>query len=458
MKTVVIIENEAVELKAMVGLFTQWQKEINVLTASEEQAAINIISKHDVDLLVCDLAIPKNDNLQGFSLLTHTFPYIPCIALSPAKGAGAAEAIKRGASRCLEKPVDADQLLLHAGDLLETSTSGIVRGIPIHSFLQMLETEEKTCTLRIDTTDDTGLLYIQDGVLIGAETKNFVGEEAAHIILSWQETVVQIRHFNGQRKRQINKPLISIIMEAFRIRNEREKEEASAAKPHQLPLRHLSTQGKRIPLEIGSRVKLEFPQLDSLVESTMVGMLQDHFLIVTNPQPYADISERLGVTERVIIKYIHKGRLWMFKAQLLNSVESPSPLFFFEYPGVIHYHELREAKRSSITIPCTFHLPDKPELYGALSDMSLSGALCQIRHKSDTILPRIDIGKKVMLRCLLPGIKEEQIIGGIVRNTQADTDETRIGIEFEDLQQHLADTIGNYLYAIDDQEDGYFTD
>lgn len=452
MKTVVIIENEAVELEAMVSLFEQWQKEINILTASEEKAAINIMSQHDVDLVVCDLAMPKNDNLQGFTLLTHTFPYIPCIALSAARGAFPEEAMKRGASHCLEKPVDAAQLLLHAGDLLETSTSGTVRGIPIHSFLQMLETEEKTCTLRIDKMGDSGLLYIQNGVLIGAETKNFAGEEAAHLILSWQETVVQIRHFNGQRKRQINKPLISIIMEAFRIRSEKEKEEAAAAKTHQLPLKHLSTQGRRIPLEIGSRVKLEFPHLDSLVESVMVGMLQDRFLIVTNPEPHADLAEKLGVTERVIVKYVHKGRLWMFKAQLLNSVTSPSPLFFFEYPGVIHFHELREAKRSSIIIPCTFHLPDKPELYGALSDMSLTGALCQIRHKGETALPRIDIGEKVLLRCLLPGVKEEQIIGGTIRNLQVETGETRIGIEFEGLQQHLADTIGTYLYSMDDQE------
>lgn len=451
MKTVVIVENEAVELQAMVGLFEQWQKEINILTASEEKAAIHIMSKQDVDLVVCDLAMPKDGNLQDFTLLTHTFPYIPCIALSAAKGAFPAEAMKRGASRCLAKPVDAAQLLLHAGDLLETSTSGTVRGIPIHSFLQMLETEEKTCTLRIDKMGDTGHLYIQNGVLIGAETKNFTGEEAARVILSWQETVVQIRHFNGQRKRQIHTPLISIIMEAFRLRNQKDKEEAAAARPHQLPLKHLSTQGRRIPLEIGSRVKLEFPHLDSLVESVMVGILQDRFLIVTNPQPFGDLAEHLGVTERVIVKYVHKGRLWMFKAQLLNSVASPSPLFFFEYPAVIHFHELREAKRSSIVIPCTFHLPDKPDLYGMLSDMSLTGALCQVRHKTESPLPRIDIGEKVMLRCLLPGVKEEQIISGTTRNLQVETDETRIGIEFDGLQQHLADTIGNYLYSLDDQ-------
>ncbi len=455
MKTVVIIENEAVELEAMVSLFEQWQKEINILTAKEEKAAINIMSQHHVDLVVCDLALPKTDTLEGFSLLTHTFPYVPCIALSAKMGTSSAEALRRGASHCLEKPVIAAELLQYAADLLDTDTSGTVKGIPIHSFLQMLESEEKTCTLQVNHQKDTGLLYIQNGLLVGAETKNFIGEEAAHLILSWQETVVQLRYFNGQRKRQINKPLLSIIMEAFRLRSEKDKDlqNAPAAKNHQLPLKHLSTLGKRLPLEIGSRVKLEFPHFDTRFESTMVGMLQDHYLILTNPQPLADMDEKVSLEQRVIIKYVHKGRVWMFKAQLLKTVEAPYRLLFFEYPVVLHYHELRETKRSAIYIPCTFHMSEEPELYGTLIDLSMTGALCQIQHKADTPLPQIDITGDIMLRCLMPGIKEEQKLRGIVRNLAIDTTETNIGIEFENLQPHLADTIGNYLFALDGPAD-----
>jgi CheY-like chemotaxis protein/c-di-GMP-binding flagellar brake protein YcgR len=456
MKTVVIIENEAVELEAMVSLFEQWQQEINILTAKEEKAAINIMSQHHVDLVVCDLALPKDDTLEGFSLLTHTFPYIPCIALSADRGTTPAEAMRRGASRCLEKPIVAAELLQYAADLLDTDTSGTVKGIPIHSFLQMLESEEKTCTLQVNHTDDTGLLYIQNGLLIGAETKNHVGEEAAHLILSWQETVVQLRYFNGQRKRQINKPLLSLIIEAFRLRSIKEKEQKKtdvSAMDHQLPLKHLSTMGKRIPLEIGSRVKLEFPDINTRFESVMVGMLQDHYLILTNPQPLADMTEQVSLEQRVIIKYVHKGRVWMFKALLLKTIEAPYQLLFFEYPVVIHYHELRESKRSSIFVPCTFHMAEEPELYGTLLDLSMTGALCQIRHKADLPQPQIDITGGIMLRCLLPGIKEEQQIGGIIRNLAIDNNATRIGIEFQNLQPHLADTIGNYLYVTDGLSD-----
>jgi CheY-like chemotaxis protein len=451
MKTIVIIENEAVELEALVGLFEHWQKKINILTAREERAAIGIMSQHHVDLVVCDLAPMSGNTMEDFSLLTHTFPYIPCIALSKEDGFILEEAMRRGASHCLEKPIDTSRLLTHAEELLDAATSGKVKGIPIHSFLQMLETEEKTCTLQVNQNKDSGLLYVKNGVLIGAETKNFTGEAAAHLILSWKESVVTLRFFNGQRKRQINKPLISVIMEAFRLGGERDKlnRETSPDHKHQLPLKHLSTLGKRIPLEIGSQVKLEFPHLDTLYDSEIVGMLQESCLIVTNPQPFCDFEDLVGGEQRVIMKYVHKGREWMFKAQLLKAVDSPSHLLFFEYPGVIHYHELRKAKRTSIFIPSTFQINDEPELYGTIIDLSMTGGLCQIKHKGETPLPQIDMNTSVLLRCLLPGIKEEQQINGRVKNMQIDPAEIRIGIEFENLQPHLADTIGQYLYSIE---------
>jgi CheY-like chemotaxis protein/c-di-GMP-binding flagellar brake protein YcgR len=455
MKTVLIIENAALELETLVKLFDQWQKKVKILTAPEEKSAIIIMSRRQVDLVVCDLALPESATLEDFSLLTHTFPYIPCIALAKEKGPVQKEVLRRGASHCLTKPLDSSKLLLHSAELLDTGTSGNIKGIPIYSFLQMLEAEEKTCTLQVNKKDEKGLLYIKNGALIGAESKNFTGEKAAHLILSWQETVLEILFFNGQRKRQINMPLISIIMEAFHLKNERDKQnkQKNLVKKHQLPLKHLSTRGKRIPLEIGYRVKLEFPHLDTLFESTIVGMLQENYLIIATPQPLSDREDLVGGQQRVMVKYVYKGRVWMFKSQLMKAIESPSQLLFFEYPGVIHYHELRNAKRTSIFIPSTFHLRNEPELYGALIDLSMTGCLSQIKHKGENLLPLISINTTVMLRCLLPGIKEEQKINGRVRNMKIDHNETRIGIEFENLQPHLADTIGKYLYSLEGLND-----
>lgn len=450
MKTIVIIESEAEQLEALVHLFDQWQNEIQVLTATEEQAAISIISKQQIDLLICDLTVPATINLANFSLLTKTFPYIPCIALSHANGPQAKELLEYGASHCLMKPLDTDQLLDCAYEILEGSPTGTTEGIPVHSFLQMLESEEQTCTVEVISGKGRGLLYMKGGELIGAETNAFIGEEAAQLILSWPETRLKLLYFNGQYKRQIQKDLLSIIMESFELTSElNRKKDAAALKPaHQLPLQHASTRGKELPLRIGVRVKIVFFDLEIEKDSHLVGTVKDNSIIIENPIPNINLEPLINGS-RVLIKYIYKGRMWMFKSQLICAAEHPASLLFLEYPDVIHFHELRKAKRSSIFIPSTFHLEGEKELYGVLIDMSLTGSLCQIKHTDQQNVPAMNIDSTVVLRCLLPGIPEEQQLYGKVKNMKIAHGETRIGVEFDSLQPHLTDTIGKYLYSLD---------
>ncbi|MFW2366229.1 MAG: PilZ domain-containing protein [Desulforhopalus sp.] len=455
MKTVIIIEHNPEELEFLVSLFANWPCELSVLSTPDVQTAGNIMNKSMVDLVVCDLSQPGGCRLKDFSKLTRAFPLTPYITLTTAKSPTPQEAKEKGASYCFEKPVNQSEILEHAAKLLELAASETVKGIPIYSFLQMLESEEKTCILQVSRQDDIGLLYLHNGALIGAETNNLSGEEAARLILSWQESSLETRFFNGQLKRQINKPLISIIMEAFHLKNERDRQKRKAAtdNKHQLPLKHLSTMGKRIPLEIGSKIKLEFPHIETQLEGVMAGMLQGNCLIIAITRPVADLQPLLGGEQRMIIKYVHKGRLWMFKSMLVQAVDTPAQLLFFEYPGVIHYHELRKAKRTAIFIPSTFHFDGKEDYYGALIDLSITGGLCQIKYKSDTPPPQMEINTSVALRCLLPGIREEQELCGRVRNMKMDKLETRVGIEFENLQPHLLDTISRYLYSIENSND-----
>ena len=450
MKTIVIIENETVQLNALVNLFNQWQKKLNVITATEEQVAISIISKQQVDLVICDLSVPATFKLADFSLLTKAFPYIPCIALSEKEGPQPKKVLEYGASHCLVKPLDTEQLLDCAHEILEGSPTGTTEGIPVHSFLQMLESEEQTCTLEVLTKKDRGLLYIQKGELIGAETKTFIGEEAAQLILSWTETRLRLLYFNGLYKRQITKDLLSIILESFELSSElNQKRKDGPNKPvHQLPLQHASTKGKELPLSIGTRIKIVFFDLGRELESHLVGVVKNNSILIENPLPENDLQQQIN-GERVMVKYVYKGRMWMFKSQLIRVTKTPAPLLFLEYPRVIHYHELRKAKRSTIFLPSTFHLQGEKELYGVLIDMSLTGSLCQIKHKNKENIPIMDIDSTVILRCLLPGIPEEQQLYGKVKNMKIEHGETRIGVEFEGLQPQLTDTIEKYLYSLD---------
>jgi len=84
MKTIVLIENDIVELESLVAIFKKWQKEINVLTAREEEAAINIISSQQVDLVICNLSLPGKMNSRTSPASPPPFPLSPA-SPSPAR-------------------------------------------------------------------------------------------------------------------------------------------------------------------------------------------------------------------------------------------------------------------------------------------------------------------------------------------------------------------------------------
>ena len=64
-------------------------------------------------------------------------------------------------------------------------------------------------------------------------------------------------------------------------------------------------------------------------------------------------------------------------------------------------------------------------------------------------MPFFDIETQVELRCLLPGISENQLIRGKVRNLKKSATELRIGIQFEDLGDDLKEAIDNYVFSVE---------
>jgi c-di-GMP-binding flagellar brake protein YcgR len=451
MKTIIIIESDDVEQEPVADILRQAREEFNLLFARDEKTATIIAEHEDVDLIIYDFSTMKKPQVDNLTRLNTKLPYIPCLAILEDDSDITHAVQSSGVSNILTRPLNPANLHRHTRQQLELASSGQVRGIPIHSLLQMLESDEKTCTLKIQGKGGTGLIFVDKGVVTGAETSDQSDEDAVYSIITWEAAAVEIRYYNRHRPQTIQKPLISLIMEGFRLKDERDslKQKQESEKKPRLDLKHISTAGNRISLDIGSKLKMEFNELDTPLVSTMVGMIPDEYLIVTTPTPSAIVDTALNADTRIIVKYLHIGRLCMFKTRLLKAITEPHQLLFLDYPPVIHYHELRRAKRTAIFLPCTLHLRKGPEFYGVLVDLSGLGCLCQIKTKGNAPLPNIDINTKVQLRCLLPGMKEDQELTGHVKNLKKSATETRIGIEFTDLQGYLKETIEKYVYSVE---------
>ena len=105
---------------------------------------------------------------------------------------------------------------------LETvsGVGGQIHGISLPSFLQMSEMEGATYALKIASGQRTGFLHLADGSLIAAQCGNHTGNEAAYRIISWDNTSIQIEAADHDRVREIHDPLMHVLMESLKIKDE----------------------------------------------------------------------------------------------------------------------------------------------------------------------------------------------------------------------------------------------
>ena len=93
-------------------------------------------------------------------------------------------------------------------------------GIDISNMLQLLEMEQKTCTVKVTSKNKTGYLYFRKGELINATTGFSKGLDAAYSIINWEAPEVEIDDLTDIVPKEINKKIMAILLEASRIRDE----------------------------------------------------------------------------------------------------------------------------------------------------------------------------------------------------------------------------------------------
>jgi hypothetical protein len=103
---------------------------------------------------------------------------------------------------------------------MDTGVGGQIHGIGLPSFLQMAEMERSTFTLRVKAEDQSGRLYLSDGNLIDADLEGTNGWEAACVIISWDNAVIEIEPASDTKEDVIKQPLMHILMESLKIKDE----------------------------------------------------------------------------------------------------------------------------------------------------------------------------------------------------------------------------------------------
>ncbi len=222
MKNVLIVDDEKPFLISLSDALGTYAHELNVLTARNGRQALTVLEKTKVDLLVTDLRMPEMDGFELLAQLTSRSYDIPVIVMTAFGTPEIEDRLKLlGITQFIEKPVDFDDLQAKIMGELAASSEGFIHGVTLPAFLQLVDMEKKTCTLTVRSAGRIGYLYFLAGEPVAAETGGLTGEQAAHEIVVWDDVSIEIEGVCRKRGKTIQLPLSHILMEGFRLKDER---------------------------------------------------------------------------------------------------------------------------------------------------------------------------------------------------------------------------------------------
>jgi len=216
-------DDEILQLMVEKGL-APYADSFSVVLAKDGFEALKKLEDTAVSLIIIDLLMPRMD---GFSMLSHireTYPDIPVIFISATPKEMVPYLMEmQGVLAYLEKPFSIDNLAKCIQDaLVAEALGGAIAAVSPTMFLQLMEMEGKTCTIRIFDNDsmEGGILYLQDGRLLDARVGNMKGIEGVYRIFMRDEVSVYFSNDYKKIEGRVDSGLQAVIMGALAARNE----------------------------------------------------------------------------------------------------------------------------------------------------------------------------------------------------------------------------------------------
>jgi len=229
LKKVLIVDDDQDMLLSLQEGLSKFNDTLSVLLAEDGLIATQKLKEDTISLVVTDLKMPRID---GFSLLSHImqhYHYIPVIVMTAYSTPKIKQLAQRGgAVGYIEKPFLIEDLARQATTTLrKESEGGTLHSVSSGMFLQLIEMEERTCTIRLfdNHSKRQGILFFKGGELIDASTEGVTGELAAYKIFSWDKVNLSIENTCSQNKRTINSDLQAIFLHAMQLKDESAKVE-----------------------------------------------------------------------------------------------------------------------------------------------------------------------------------------------------------------------------------------
>ncbi len=199
-----------------------------IKNASNGEEAAEILKKDNISLVITELVMAKVDGLVLLDYMAKCFPAVPCIVVADESTSDAKQKAKDlGAIAFIKKPLNYKTLNEKIIDTFNgQEDGGFLRDAALEIFAHIVQMESKTCTIRTMNmqTGLAGSLLFHKGELYDAASAGLNGLEAAYEIFTWGKLNLSIQNSCRVKEDRINTPLQGILLEAMRLKDEKERD------------------------------------------------------------------------------------------------------------------------------------------------------------------------------------------------------------------------------------------
>lgn len=226
---VLIVDDDQAFLRLIQKDLEGFSESFNVLTAESANAALDLLRNEYISFVISDLRMPGIDGFELLSRILQSYPDIPVYMMtSYDKPKTKDVVIQSGAAGYLKKPFTAIELFGVINKTLnKKAEGGSLHNVTLETFLQLIEMEQQTSTLRIvdKKGKQGGVLFFRNGELMNARIGDQQGKDAAYQILSWSNVSLSIEHDCIFQEKFIQGDLQAILLDAMRVKDELSGEE-----------------------------------------------------------------------------------------------------------------------------------------------------------------------------------------------------------------------------------------
>jgi DNA-binding response OmpR family regulator len=215
---ILIVDPDSLFREMLSAAITLHNPACTVLNASSPSQALELLNDDLVDLIITEIDFEEPDGVRmgvdfleqatlrqapGEVLVVTTRPHAECASLVDA-------------SQFMAKPPVMDELLRRIDSVLDSHRDSILRGLSLPSVLQVIQHDNKTCTVTVSADARLGFLYCVKGRLVHAVasfgSSKAEGRDAALEVLNWADATIRLTE-RCRSPETIKEPLTNILLD-----------------------------------------------------------------------------------------------------------------------------------------------------------------------------------------------------------------------------------------------------